>query len=160
MAKYCCAGRNSRQSEKDAKTDLSLNGDTGLSSHGGMFNEEAKHFLWRYWQIYQVRRIFRLLRRAVVSDLGMVLGIFQVSFTKKQLSQRHGKILGEVLCRDRNWTQYLRVFSDSVIDLLLLGQHFRKGPGGKKRYLSTRYSREMYFKSQDLKCLPAFETKY
>lgn len=33
-----------------------------------------------------------------------------------------------------------------VIDLLLLGQHFRKGPG-KKRDLSTRYPMEMDFKS-------------
>lgn len=53
----------------------------------------------------------------------------------------------------------LRLFSASVIDLLLLGQHLRKGPE-KKLYLSTRYSREMYFKSWVLKYLLVFETKY
>lgn len=59
---------------------------------------------------------------------------------KKQLSQTHGWILGGVLCRAGPGLKMicvgpfqLRLFSDSVTDLLLLGQHLRKGPGKKKK---------------------------
>lgn len=76
----------------------------------------------------------------MVSDLGVVLGIFQVSCMKKQLSQTHsGWFLGlsqaepgaglKIICVS---PFQLRLFSDSLIDLLFLGQHLKKGPGEKK----------------------------